>query len=65
MNALKIVGKRPPPATAAEFHERSWILEREINLLNPFPRPHGFVIKARTWDEWEKWRAAQSNPRLW
>ncbi len=40
-------------------------LEREVDLLNPFPRPRGFVFKARTWQEWEKWRASQDNPRLW
>ena len=65
MNAIKIVGNRRPPSSPAEFHTRSWLLEREIDLLNPFPRPRGFVFKARTWREWEQWRRGGENPRLW
>lgn len=69
MNSLpapcKIVGRRRIPATPAERHERSWRLEREVRLLNPFPRPRGFVFKVRTWGEWEAWKKAQTNPRLW
>ena len=64
-NDLKVVGHRRPPSTPAEFHARSWLLEREIDLLNPFPRPRGFVFKARTWQEWEQWRRGGENPRLW
>ncbi len=62
---MKIVGKRRPLSTPAEFHERSRLLEREIDLLNPFPRPRGFVFKARTWAEWEQWRRRGDNPRIW
>lgn len=65
MSPAKIVGQRRGPQTPAEFHARSVRLEREVDLLNPFPRPRGFVFKARTWQEWEKWRASQDNPRLW
>ncbi len=61
----KTVGSRRKASTPEEFHARSWRLEREIRLLNPFPRPRGFVFKARTWEDWHRWRAAQENPRLW
>jgi hypothetical protein len=61
---VKIVGTRKPPQTPEEFHARSWRLEQEIRLINPFPRPRGFVVKAKTWEEWERWRRAQTNPRL-
>ncbi len=30
-----------------------------------FPRPRGFVFKAKTREEYERWRSGQSNPRLW
>ena len=51
-------------AIPAECLRRAWRLERELNLLNPFPRPRGFVFKAKTWEEWHAWRAAHENPRL-
>jgi hypothetical protein len=61
----KVVGRRRAPETPHERHERAWRLEREVELLHPWPRPRGFVFKARTWEEYERWRAAQENPRLW
>jgi hypothetical protein len=61
----KVVGHRRPAETVEERHERAWRLEREVSLLHPWPRPRGFVFKARTWEEYERWRAAQENPRLW
>lgn len=61
----KIVGRIRLPGTPAENVLRAAKLEREVQLLNPFPRPRGFVFKAKTWDEWEAWKASQKNPRLW
>jgi hypothetical protein len=61
---MKIVGTRRTPRTPAECHARSVLLEREINLLNPFPKPRGFIFKAPTWQAWKDWRESQENPRL-
>ena len=66
MNALKIVGdRRRRPANPAEYQARALILQRQLENVNPFPRPRGFVFKARTREEFEQWRRAQNNPRLW
>lgn len=67
---MKIVGHRKrsdeaaflPPAEALH---RASVLQAQAELLNPYPRPRGFVFKARTRDEYERWRKAQTNPRLW
>lgn len=68
--AVKIVGKRRTsadltPISPAEALRRATILQAQADLLNPYPRPRGFVFKAKTREEYERWRAAQSNPRLW
>ena len=66
MNALKVVGsRRQSGATAAEYLARASSLQDQLNALNPFPRPRGFVFKAKTWDEFDRWRNAHANPRLW
>jgi hypothetical protein len=65
MNALKIVGSRRPASTPEACYLRGAQLQRQADLMCPMPRPRGFVFKAKTWDEWRKWRAAQKNPRLW
>jgi hypothetical protein len=44
---------------------RAALLQAQADRLNPFPKPRGFVFKARTWDEYARWRRAQANPRLW
>jgi len=62
---MKIVGKIREPRTPEEAFRRAAVMEREMNRLNPFPRPRGFVFKARTWAEYEAWRKAQDNPRSW
>ena len=62
---VKVVGKRRAPSTPVECYRRAHVLELEVNKLNPYPRPRGFVFKARTRAEYEAWRKAQSNPRLW
>jgi hypothetical protein len=55
-----VVGVRPEEAL-----RRAAILQAQANRLNPYPQPRGFVFKARTWEEYERWRRSQSNPRLW
>lgn len=65
-----IVGRRRiseelAPVTPQEAFRRALILQAQAELLNPYPRPRGFVFKARSREEYERWRLAQSNPRLW
>lgn len=67
---VKIVGKRRihedlTPMAPEEALCRAVLLQAQAELLNPYPRPRGFVFKARTREEYERWRKAQSNPRLW
>lgn len=67
---MKIVGKRPHSLsperlTPEEALRRSAALQAQADALNPYPKPRGFVFKAKTWAEYERWRKAQSNPRLW
>jgi hypothetical protein len=62
---IKIVGRRlRQPGTPAENYARAAILQRQADLLNPFPKPRGFVYRARTWEDLDRWRNAQENPRL-
>ena len=49
----------------AEFLERAWRLQQQVDASNPYPKPRGFVFKARTWADYEAWRRQQKNPRLW
>ena len=60
----KVVGKRRRAADPASCHRRALALMREAEKICPFPRPRGFVFKARTWEEYEAWKKAQPNPRL-
>lgn len=67
---MKIVGKRRSSdqggaISPEEALRRAAILQAQAELLNPYPRPRGFVYKAKTWDEYDRWRRAQVNPRLW
>jgi hypothetical protein len=67
---MKIVGKRRTseslsPISPEEALARATVLQQQAERLNPYPRPRGFVFKARTWEEYERWRKSQSNPRLW
>jgi hypothetical protein len=57
MKALKIVGRRKPPRTPEEFHALGARLDREFSVVKPFTRKRGFVFKARTWDELERWES--------
>jgi hypothetical protein len=67
---MKTVGTRLTAAEAArltpeEALRRAWALQQQTDKLNPYPRPRGFVFKARTREEYENWRRSQTNPRLW
>jgi hypothetical protein len=67
---VKVVGKRRTsedltPISPEEALRRAAILQAQVDLLNPYPRPRGFVYKAKTREDYERWRKAQTNPRLW
>ena len=63
---MKVVGKQiQTDATPSEYRRRALALQRHLDRVNPWPRPRGFVFRARTWEEYEAWRRAQENPRLW
>ena len=64
---VKVVGRRAgaPGQTPVDFIRRAEALQRAADELNPYPRPRGFVFKARTREAYEAWRKAQANPRLW
>ena len=67
---MKVVGKPSRleallPASPAEALRRAALLQAQLEALNPFPKPRGFVFKAKTRESYERWRRAQSNPRLW
>jgi hypothetical protein len=63
----KIVGRRRDAAESSpeHFFRRAESLQRSVDELNPFPRPRGFIFKARTREAYDAWRRAQANPRLW
>ncbi len=67
LDRTKTVGrvKNPEDSTPEENLRKALALIREMDRINPYPRPRGFVFKARTWDDYEKWRKSQDNPRLW
>lgn len=53
------------PLSPIESLRRAHVLQQQMDLLNPCPRPRGFVFKARTREAYARWRQAQANPRLW
>jgi hypothetical protein len=61
----KIVGRLNPPTQPEECLRRAHVLEKELDLLNPFPRPTGFVHKFKTHADYHAWRKSQLNPRFW
>jgi len=63
----KIVGRRRPHRTSspADYHRRALVLQMQADRLNPFPKPRGFVFKAKTREIYEAWKRRQTNPRLW
>jgi len=67
---MKIVGTRRisedlSPIPPGEALARASILQEQAERLSPYRRPRGFVFKARTREEYERWRKSQANPRLW
>jgi hypothetical protein len=67
---MKIVGRRPTTGdltaiSPSEALRRATILQAQADLLNPYPKPRGFIFKARTREEYDRWRKGQTNPRLW
>ncbi|HUJ11990.1 MAG TPA: hypothetical protein VL171_18425 [Verrucomicrobiae bacterium] len=60
---VKVVGNRIAE-TPAEYLVQLCQLRRRIDRWNPYPRPRGQVFKFRTWEDLEKWRQSQTNPRL-
>ncbi len=67
MTNVFVIGKGDKPMISLPKGKgiRQTILQEQAELLNPYPRPRGFVYKARTREEYEQWRKSQSNPRLW
>lgn len=63
--AIKAVGKRRLPVTPREALRRAEILQNQLELVHPYPKPRGFVFKAKTREEYEQWRRQQTNLRLW
>jgi hypothetical protein len=60
MKTSKVVTKRRPPQTPAEFHAVGASLDRELSVVRSFARKRGFVAKARIWKalaDWESRRA--------
>jgi hypothetical protein len=47
----------------AQLLEQACRLNESLERWNPYPRLRGKVFKFRTWDDVEKWRQNQTNPR--
>ncbi len=64
---VKTIGNRNRVVmpNARDSHRKALVLMLQLEKLNPNPKPRGFVFKARTWSDYETWRARQKNPRLW
>jgi hypothetical protein len=64
---LKIVGGKKSATDAGPqgYYQRARIIQNQANRLNPYPSPRGFVVKFKTWEDYENWRSEQKNPRLW
>lgn len=52
------------PRSATARLEECERLFREFEELTPYPYPKAFTKSFATWDEYEKWRRAQTNPWL-
>jgi hypothetical protein len=63
-NTVKLVGQRRH-RSPAENLRRAQELQEFAESRSRFPRPRGFVFKAKTREEYEAWRRNQTNPRLW
>jgi len=66
MSQMRVVRERPPEmGSPAAFLRRAEKLIAEMDRLNPWPRPRGFVQRFRTHEDYEAWKKQQPNPRLW
>ena len=50
----KTVGHRKSPKTPEEFHALGAKLDQDAKVIGP-PRRRGFVFKAPSWEELERW----------
>ena len=66
-SSIKVVGVRLEHGDSRPetYRARAWRLQQHADRLNPYAKPRGFVVKAQTWAEYEAWKRAQDNPRLW
>lgn len=63
---MKIVGTRVPPSNSpADYVHRAARLIAAADRLAGSPKPRGYVVKCRSWDDYEKWKSGQTNPRHW
>ena len=53
------------PNTLEANCRRGRRLNAQMDRLNPYSRPRGFVYKARSLGKYEQWRQMQANSRLW
>lgn len=66
MSQARVVRERPPESGGpADYLRRAETLIAEMDRLNPWPRPRGFVQCFRTHEDYEVWKKQQPNPRLW
>lgn len=56
----KVVSRRKPPQTPAEYHALGASLDRELSIVRPFARKRGFVFKARTWEDLADWESRRA-----
>ena len=62
---IRVVGSRRRDDSPGGSYRRAALLQNAADRMNPYPKPRGFVFKAKTWADYEAWRRAQENPRLW
>lgn len=63
---IRVVRERSPQMGGpSEYLQRAEMLIEEMDRLNPWPRPRGFVQRFRTHEDYESWKKKQPNPRLW
>jgi hypothetical protein len=62
-HTIKVVG-RQRQLSPAEAVRRAQELQEFAESRSAFPRPRGFVLKFKTWEEHENWRRSQANPHL-
>lgn len=63
---VRVVGRTSSiPATPEARALLAAQMYQDALRLNPYPRPRGFVYKAKTWEKYQQWRQQQPNPWLW